>query len=154
MIDYLQAGAAGYLDQASTADDLLCTIRSVVRGEMPCSPVVAARLSARLRAFGLRSQTGPARSRECSAPLTDREIEILGCLDDGLSNKQIALRLQLAMPTVKNHVHRLLEKLEASSRGEAVATARHHRSMSFSSTITGSEIGSAAALRSEDPLLS
>ena len=93
------------------------TIRSVVRGEMPCLPVVAARLSARLRAFGPRSQTGPLRSRGCSAQLTDRETEILGCLDNGLSNKQIAVRLQLALPTVKNHLRSLLDKLEASSPG-------------------------------------
>ena len=129
VVDYLQAGAAGYVDQASTADDLLRTIRSVARGEMPCSPLVAARLSARLRAFGLRSQTGRVRSGELSAQLTDRETEVLACLDDGLSNKQIALRLQLAQPTVKNHIHSLLEKLEASNRGEAVATARRHRAI-------------------------
>ena len=154
VVDYLQAGAAGYVDQASTADDLLRTIRSVVRGEMPCSPLVAARLSARLRAFGPQSRARPADSRGCSAQLTDRETEILDCLDNGLSNKQIALRLQLALPTVKNHVHSLLEKLEASSRGEAVAVFRRHRAMPLWQTTAAPEIGRVVAVSSKNPPLS
>jgi two-component system nitrate/nitrite response regulator NarL len=127
VIDYLQAGAAGYIDQGSTGAEVLDTIRSVVRGEMPCSPVVAARLSARLRAFAPRDRRQAMARGDGPSRLTAREIEILVCLEEGLSNKQIALRLQVALPTVKNHVHSLLEKLEAPNRGQAVAEARRSR---------------------------
>jgi DNA-binding NarL/FixJ family response regulator len=56
--------------------------------------------------------------------LTSREREIAGLLDQGLTNKEIAGRLFLSISTVKNHVHNILEKLGASTRGEAAARLR------------------------------
>ncbi len=53
--------------------------------------------------------------------LTDREREIVELLDQGLSNKEIAQRLAIRLPTVKNHVHSILEKLNVHRRGEAAA---------------------------------
>jgi two-component system nitrate/nitrite response regulator NarL len=57
-------------------------------------------------------------------PLTRRELEVVRLLDEGLSNKQIARRLGIRLPTVKNHVHHILEKLAAARRGEAAARMR------------------------------
>ncbi len=60
--------------------------------------------------------------------LTPREVEIAGLLDDGLTNKEIARRLYIEVATVKNHVHNILEKLGARSRGEAASKIRRmHR---------------------------
>lgn len=55
--------------------------------------------------------------------LTDREMEILRLVDEGRSNKQIAKALHISLHTVKNHVHRILEKLQVSNRREAVHLA-------------------------------
>jgi len=64
------------------------------------------------------------RGGEPTASLTAREREILELVDEGLSNKQIAKRLSIEMPTVKNHVHNILEKLDVRSRHEAAALLR------------------------------
>lgn len=56
--------------------------------------------------------------------LTLRELEIIGLIEEGLSNKEIAGRLRIELPTVKNHVHHILRKLNASRRGQAAAMMR------------------------------
>jgi two-component system, NarL family, nitrate/nitrite response regulator NarL len=56
--------------------------------------------------------------------LTAREREIAGLIVEGLSNKEIAARLQIELPTVKNHVHHILSKLNANRRGQAAAMLR------------------------------
>ena len=59
-----------------------------------------------------------------AALLTMRELQVVRLIDAGLSNKQIALKLEIELSTVKHHVHNILEKLEVERRGEAVARAR------------------------------
>jgi DNA-binding NarL/FixJ family response regulator len=58
--------------------------------------------------------------------LTVRELQIVALVDIGLSNKEIARRLCIEVPTVKNHVHRILDKLGVRNRAEAAAWARRH----------------------------
>jgi DNA-binding NarL/FixJ family response regulator len=85
----------------------------------------AAIVSRRLRELGVRGVTrGPRPStRGNSAQLTARELEVLRLLSDGLRNATIAERLFLSSRTVENHVSAILRKLNAHSRGEAVAEA-------------------------------
>jgi DNA-binding NarL/FixJ family response regulator len=64
--------------------------------------------------------TGP-RDGSPGGLLTEREREIVGLIDAGLSNKKIALSLGIEVATVKNHVHHILEKLQVTRRGEAAA---------------------------------
>src|SRR5256886_10308318 len=64
------------------------------------------------------------RSDRVQAHLTSREREIMGLIDEGLSNKEIAKRLRIEVATVKNHVHNILEKLQVHRRGEAAARVR------------------------------
>jgi two-component system nitrate/nitrite response regulator NarL len=59
-----------------------------------------------------------------ATPLTARERELAGLLDEGLSNKEIAQRLSISIATVKNHVHRILEKLQVQRRGQAASRLR------------------------------
>ena len=83
--------------------------------------------SPRLAGTLLRRIGALARERHDDEPdvrLTARETQILALIDDGLANKEIASRLHISLPTVKNHVHNLLEKLDVTRRGEAVARAR------------------------------
>jgi ATP/maltotriose-dependent transcriptional regulator MalT len=58
---------------------------------------------------------------DSNVPLTARELEVLDLIDQGLSNKEIALGLTIQIPTVKNHVHNILSKLGVSRRAQAVA---------------------------------
>jgi two-component system nitrate/nitrite response regulator NarL len=119
IVEYAEAGVAGYVTRDDSGDRLVEIIRSVVGGESPCS--------ARLTAALLRRLAILAADRETSVPeaaLTARERQIVQLIDEGLSNKQIAQRLQIELPTVKNHVHRILAKLGVTGRAQAAARFR------------------------------
>jgi two-component system nitrate/nitrite response regulator NarL len=111
-----EAGISGYVPGDSSLNELTETIITVARGELRCSPRVAAALMRRLAAL-----TNEHRCRELEARLTSREQDVLALLDEGLSNKEIAARLFIEVPTVKNHVHNIFEKLRVSTRGQVVA---------------------------------
>jgi two-component system nitrate/nitrite response regulator NarL len=119
VVPLAEMGIAGYVSRDASVPDLIRTILSVSRGEMPCSPLVAAGLARRLSA--LAAYTRPLTSE---LGLTAREREVLGLIEEGLSNKEIATRLCIELPTVKNHVHNVLEKLHVRRRTEAVAMVR------------------------------
>src|SRR6185436_13278348 len=106
-----EAGAAGYVACDGTMDDLVNTIHSVARGELLCSPRIAATLFRALHAQGSRPD-----GDRLALTLTAREREIAPLIDRGLSNKEIAAHLRIEVATVKNHVHNLLEKLQVASR--------------------------------------
>jgi DNA-binding NarL/FixJ family response regulator len=114
-----EAGVAGYHMRTESLDDLLVLIRQVAAGESLCSPRVSAILLRRLSA--LAAQRQPAAKE---LVLTAREAQILRMLELGLSNRDIATRLCIAVHTVKNHVHSLLTKLGVSTRAEAAALSR------------------------------
>ena len=114
-----EAGIAGFVTSDASVDELVAAIESVARGEALCSPSVAAALIRRLASLARSGQ--PASP---IGPLTTREREILELIDEGFSNKQIAQRLRIELPTVKNHVHHILVKLGVSRRAEAAALAR------------------------------
>jgi two-component system, NarL family, nitrate/nitrite response regulator NarL len=114
-----EAGVSGYVPREASLDDLLAVVDSVGRGELLCSPQVAASL---LRRVAWRA-TGGSES-ESGNPLTGRELEIVRLIEQGLSNKEIAGRLGIEVATVKNHVHNLLEKLRVHRRGEAASYLR------------------------------
>jgi two-component system, NarL family, nitrate/nitrite response regulator NarL len=119
LLTWAEAGVAGLVPRNASVEDLHSIIASAVRGELHCSPRLAATLLRRLvsRAEGDRT-TGSG------LPLTLREAEILRLIDLGLSNKEIAVRLGIEVPTVKNHVHNLLAKLRVHRRAEAAARLR------------------------------
>lgn len=114
-----EAGAAGYHLRTESLHELIGLIRKVAAGEPACSPWVSAILLRRLSA--LASQRAPAVN---GLALTAREIQILRMLEHGLSNRDIADQLGIAVHTVKNHVHSLLSKLGVGSREQAAALAR------------------------------
>jgi two-component system nitrate/nitrite response regulator NarL len=114
-----EAGVAGYVSCEASADELVAAIESVMRGESLCPPRTAALLFRRL---ALRAKAGQEQADDLS--LTGREREIVVLIADGLSNKEIAQRLNVEVATVKNHVHNLLEKLDVTTRGQAVAHLR------------------------------
>ncbi len=115
-----EAGVAAYVPREGSIDDLVTVIESAARGELVCSPRMAATLFRRLAA--LAAQRGAALPQRLG--LTARERQIVEMVDRGLSNKEIASVLSIEVATVKNHVHSLLEKLHVSRRGEAAALLR------------------------------
>jgi DNA-binding NarL/FixJ family response regulator len=127
-----EAGIAGYVTREGSLDDLVAAVRSAARGESIVSPRMAASLLRRVSALALdRPRAGIGEA------LTVREREIARLVDDGMSNKQIAARLCIEVATVKNHVHRILDKLQAHRRGEIGARLRRAVSdppSSFSAT--------------------
>jgi DNA-binding NarL/FixJ family response regulator len=116
VIPCAEAGVAACLPRETTLADLSATIERVAAGESNASPRVAAMLLRRIATLAERNSP--------EANLTAREEEILVLIDDGLSNKQIARRLSIELPTVKNHVHNILEKLHVHRRYEAAARMR------------------------------
>lgn len=113
-------GAAGYLLQDASLDDLVSNINAVMRGEALCSPRIASLAFGRMST--LARQTGVSRPSMTSngTCLTRREAEIVRLIDDGLSNKEIAVRLHIEVSTVKNHIHNILDKLQLHNRYSAV----------------------------------
>ncbi|MEU8890685.1 response regulator transcription factor [Streptomyces sp. NPDC048442] len=119
----LRAGASGFLLKNTEAKDLLEAVRTVARGEGLISPAVTRRLIAEFAAPSTaRSENAPDLS--VLDPLTRREREVLTRLGEGLSNAEIAVRLDMAEATVKTHVSRLLGKLGLRSRVQAAVLAQ------------------------------
>ncbi len=116
-----EVGVAGYVTRDGSIEDVVAAVESAARGEVLCSPRMAARLFQRVATLALE------RSPNIESRLTTRELEILDLIDQGLSNKEIARRLTIQLSTVKNHVHNILEKLNVSRRSEAAARARAAR---------------------------
>ncbi|MFJ9110436.1 response regulator [Streptomyces sp. NPDC102283] len=119
----LRAGASGFLLKNTDARDLLEAVRTVARGEGLIAPAVTRRLIAEFAGASPASARGAADPAVLDA-LTRREREVLGCLGEGLSNAEIALRLSMAEATVKTHVSRVLAKLELRSRVQAAVLAQ------------------------------
>jgi DNA-binding NarL/FixJ family response regulator len=127
----VEAGVAGYVTRDSSLDQLATSVLGVADGGPLCSPRMVGAFLRRIAALSAEAQrpdTAPG------AHLTAREFEIVGLIDRGLSNKQIAHELCIELPTVKNHVHNILEKLRVTRRGEAAARLRTGRELVPSAT--------------------
>jgi DNA-binding NarL/FixJ family response regulator len=117
----LRAGALGYLLKDVSGQDLAEAVRTVAGGGALIQPSVARKVVAEFARVA-----GPARQAAdgLPEPLSDREREILALLAHGLSNPEIAERLNLAQGTVKNYVTAILQKLGARDRTQAAIRAR------------------------------
>jgi DNA-binding NarL/FixJ family response regulator len=114
----IRAGASGYLLKSASTDEVADAVRSVAHGQALVSPAMTPKLLAEFNELALRAEDGDDERR-----LTRREVEVLGLVAQGLSNKQIAAQLVISQNTVKNHVRNILEKLRLRSRAEAAAFA-------------------------------
>lgn len=114
LIGAIVAGANGYLLKNTEPDTLRNTILQVVAGNSVLAPEVTARVFQAVR----RSQSDRSRGL-----LSDREVEVLGCLARGQTTAQIAGVLFISENTVKTHIRHILEKMEVNNRAEAVARA-------------------------------
>jgi len=117
IIAFIKAGASGFILKDATVNDFLETIRSVAEG----TDVVPASLTSALLSY-IADQASVAALPPPAAPhLTKREREITHLIAEGLSNKEIAQRLNIATYTVKSHIHNVMEKLAVHSRVQVAA---------------------------------
>ncbi|WP_234986234.1 response regulator transcription factor [Dethiosulfovibrio salsuginis] len=115
VLELSRAGVRGYILKTSGFDDLVKAIRSVFHGGDYVDPKVASKL---LSGFSKHRDKGDVFDR-----LSDRELEVLFWLSQGLNGQDIAERLFLSDKTVKNHISHILSKLEVSDRTQAVSLA-------------------------------
>jgi len=118
VLEALEAGAAGYLLKDSHPAELIGAIETAVNGETPLSPRIAKLVVQRAR----MAPTGQA-ATVTAANLTERELEVLRLLADGLDNRQIGEALYLSPTTVKRHVSTIVVKLGVSNRVQAAIWA-------------------------------
>ncbi len=111
----LEAGAAGYLLKSAPPGEIVGSIRAAIAGEAPLSPRVARHLVERTRARPGRVEPHSGVEQE----LSEREVDVLRLLADGLDNTQIAQELHLSPATVKRHVSAILTKLGVTNRVQA-----------------------------------
>ncbi len=121
VLQYLQAGASGYVLKDDSVDDLVLRIRDVHAGQTQVSPTIASALISRLYEYSLLlSQVKNGIGQ--NSTLTAREQEILRLVGQGLTNQEIADQLVIEVGTVKNHVHNIMQKLDVNTRQEAAVT--------------------------------
>jgi two-component system, NarL family, response regulator DegU len=111
----VKSGATGYLLKNTGLEDLVKAIKEVLKG--------GATLHAEAQAQLLKEYVFMARKNQDTYGLSDREIEVLQLLADGMSNKEIAGNLFISTQTVKTHIAHIFDKLGVSDRTEAVAAA-------------------------------
>ena len=114
----IKVGASGYMLKDSTPEQLLDAIRTVHRGESALPPTIARKLIQEVR----RTSTLPL----SADPLTPREVEVLKCLAQGATNREIAQDLSVSVRTVTTHVRNILDKLHLANRTQAALYAVEH----------------------------
>lgn len=116
--NYVRAGASGFIMKDASFVDFFATIRAVAGG----AEVLPQALTNSLFTQIARNVAGVSKAKILeSVRLTNRERQVIDLLSEGLSNKEIATRLHIAVHTVKSHVHNVLEKLALRSRLEVAA---------------------------------
>ncbi len=118
IMEYLNAGAFGYVLRNDPVQELLANIRAAYEDKALVTPAVAARLISRIAELTERLSELGVDSADYQ-DLTPREREILELIAEGMANKEIADHLVIEVGTVKNHVHAILDKLNVNSRKDA-----------------------------------
>ena len=122
IFEALRLGAAGFLLKNAPPEDLIDAVRIVARGEALLSPSVTKRV---IGSFS--SDAAPLAPPPGLDQLTEREMDVLRLLADGMSNAEIAGQLFVGEATVKTHVSNVLSKLQLRDRVQAVVLAHRHR---------------------------
>jgi DNA-binding NarL/FixJ family response regulator len=120
IVDTLRAGASGFLLKDAPPEELVRAVRAVAAGDALLSPAVTRQLLERLVP---RLEAPEREAPKALSELTDRELEVLRLVAQGLSNKEIAGRLVVGEATVKTHVSHVLMKLGLRDRVQAVVLA-------------------------------
>jgi len=120
VLGWIEAGISGYVTKNSSSSDLIQVLHQAARGEWSCSQRVMSMVMQRLTSLSASTRATAA----APAALTTRERQILELVGQGLSNKRIAIALNISHATAKNHVHHILSKLQLRNRTEVAAYLR------------------------------
>jgi len=113
IFDSIKAGAKGYILKNSDPDTIIKSIRELYNGGSPMNPEIARKV---IDAFATARPTPKA----IDLPLTKREKELLELLSKGLLYKEIAQELGITIGTVKQHIHKIYDKLQVNNKTEAI----------------------------------
>ena len=117
----IRAGAVGYVLQNASALDIVAAVRAVQNGEAVCPPQLCLSL---FKQFAKQRPHLPNIRPKAQMGLTRREQQLVPLIAQGFTNKEIASQLHLSEQTVKNHIHRILQRVGASDRLEVVEIVR------------------------------
>ena len=129
LYEAIKAGASGYLLKEIPIEEVADAIRSVWAGQSRISPSMASKL---LTEFAAMSKATDEKPTMPTPKLTDREMEVLRLVAQGMNNRDIAKALYISENTVKNHIRNILEKLHLHSRMEAVVYAVREKMIEIS----------------------
>jgi two-component system nitrate/nitrite response regulator NarL len=124
IIEFVQAGAAGFIFKDATIADVLETIRAVAGGKKILPPLLTGSLFTHVVEHALRKVKGKLPD---AVRMTTREREIIALIAEGMSNKEIAQQLNLSTYTVKSHIHNILEKMALHSRLEIATHSNENK---------------------------
>lgn len=119
-MDAIRAGVTGFLMKDASASDVVSAVRAVYRDEAICP----SQLCGSLFRFVAQMAKEPSQGQPSKPELTIRQQQLVALVAKGLTNKEIASRLNLSEFTVRNHIHRILKQVDAESRSEAVDVIR------------------------------
>ena len=129
--EYIETGVAGFILKDADAARFVKTILKVNRGLWVLPPLLTGSLFSQIVKNAIGGSTSP--SIDKSTRITKRELEIMGLVAEGFTNKEIAQKLNISTYTVKSHVHNILEKLALSTRTQIAKFA--HLSDSIKSSL-------------------
>lgn len=112
----IEAGALSYLLKTARAEEIIDAINKAVQGESVIEPKVANKMLTRIR----------HKEKSPHEELTEREMEVLMCIGEGMSNQEISEELYIGIKTVKTHVSNILRKLNVQDRTQAAIYANRH----------------------------
>lgn len=119
VVPMTQAGAISYILKDTTPEDLISAVRKAAVGESTISPRIARALMTAVT----RARAAKTPEDQLHEDLTEREMEVLQCIAEGLSNMDIAAQLKISEKTVKSHVGHILSKLYVTDRTQAAVYA-------------------------------
>jgi DNA-binding NarL/FixJ family response regulator len=108
ILQYVKAGASGFILKDASLDDFLITIRSVAKGKKVLPPLFADSLFAQIIEYAVKDGKGKLKD---AVKMTKREKEIIKFISIGMNNKEIGQKIRISTYTVKGHIHNIMEKL-------------------------------------------
>ncbi len=127
VVQFVNAGVAGFILKDASMDDFVATVRSVAAGTRVLPSRMTATLFSQIALAAVQRDEAAALE---AVRMTQREREVIALIAEGMSNKEIALRLNVASETVKSHVRNVMEKLALHSRLQIAAYAHQQDSLS------------------------
>jgi DNA-binding NarL/FixJ family response regulator len=115
ILQFVKAGASGFILKDATLDDFLATIRSVAEGGKVLPPILNGSLFSQIIEHAV---DGGRANLNKAIQMTKREREVIGLISEGISNKEMGHRLRIPASTIKSHVHNIMEKLALHTRLE------------------------------------